>query len=121
MTISRTVRNVPASLVGPGGLSVHFVTGRRTSRVVTISTIDGRLRGSICSDTTDDFRGPRACRRAPVAQVGETSYRAAVGLARIEEDATVLRWTARSMDLSGGDPVSDHVTASNRKPLRWQL
>lgn len=112
---------VSSSLVRPGGLSVHFVTGRRTSRVVTISTVDGELRGAICSDSADDARGLRDCRRLPVTEVDGTAYRVAVGLARIKKGATVLRWSASSLDIRGGQPVSDWLRTEDRKPFRWRL
>lgn len=37
------------------------------------------------------------------------------------EGATVLRWTATSMALSNGQPVSDQLTARNGEPFRWRL
>lgn len=108
------------SLAAPGGLSVQFVTDRRSSRVVTIFTDREVLRGSFCHVSTDDNRG-RECRRLPVVKVDDTTYRTVVGLPRIEKDATVLRWTASSLDISNGDPVIDSLTAGNGKPFRWRL
>lgn len=109
------------SLERPGGMTAQFVKDRRTRRMVRVTTQDGDLRGEVCSDTSGDSTGPHSCRMLPVTQVDATTYRVVVALEQIKKGAKVLRWTAWSMDLSNGDPVSDWLPATTREPFRWRL
>ena len=110
-----------ASLERPGGMTAQFIKDRRTRRMVRVVTEDGDLRGEVCSDTTGDSTGPHSCSRLPVTQVDATTYCAVVTRRQIKKGAKALQWTAWSIDLSNGDPVSDWLTASNREPFRWRL
>lgn len=110
------------SLKQPGGMWVDFIKDKRVSRAVKIVTEDGVLRGEVCSHS----RGrkpiePYDCSSLPVTQVDATTYRALVKRKQVKEGATVLKWTASSIDLSNGSPVSDQLTAKNREPFRWRL
>lgn len=110
------------SLEQPGGMWVDFIKDRRTRRVVKIVTEDGILRSEVCSDT----RGrkpvePYDCSSLPVTKVDATTYRTVVRREQVKEGATVLTWTAASIDLSGGYPVNDQLTASKGEPFRWRL
>ena len=109
------------SLEKPGGLSVQFVKNARTLRVASIFTKDGDLRGEICSHTTGDAGGQHSCRRLQVTRVDARTYRTSVRLTQVKKGATLLRWTASSMDISNGDPVSDQLTAKGGEPFRWRL
>lgn len=110
------------SLERPGGMSVYFTMDKRVRRVVEVVTEDGVLRGEVCSHS----RGrasvePYDCSDLPVSRVDARTYRAVVGLDQVKDGAEVLRWTASSLDLSRGSPVSDWVTARDRGPFRWRL
>jgi hypothetical protein len=109
------------SLEQPGGMSVEFIRSERILRVVTIDTKDGALRGRVCSSSTGTTPVKPDCSRLPVTRVDATTYRTVVGRGQLRRGAEVLRWTASSMDLSQGQPVSDQLTAANRQPFRWRL
>ena len=110
------------SLKAPGGLRVQFLKGTQIRREVGITTHDGVLRGEVCQDPGDDDHGaPGPCRRVRVTRVDATTYRAVVRLDHIEPGARVLRWTASSLDISNGYPVSDRITAPDSRPFRWRL
>lgn len=110
------------SLEKPGGLSVWFVKSARTWRVVRVGTEDGVLSGQVCSYARGpESSGPRNCSSLPATQVDAKTYRAVVELEQVKEGAKVLQWTAASMDLSSGSPVTDWVTAKDREPFRWRL
>lgn len=110
------------SLEEPGGMSAYFTRNKRIWRVVRVAMEDGVLRSEVCSYSRgEEFTGPRNCSRLPVAQVDARTYRTVVKLKQVKEGAKVLQWTAGSMDLSNGDPVSDWLTAKNREPFRWRL
>ncbi|MCY7402616.1 MAG: hypothetical protein LH477_16975 [Nocardioides sp.] len=103
-------------------MSAQFIKNKRIWRVVRVVTEDSVLRSEVCSYSRGpEFSGPRNCSRLPVTQVDGKTYRAVVKLKQIKEGAKVLQWTAASMDLSNGDPVSDWLTARNREPFRWRL
>lgn len=121
ITFALHARAQEGSLDRPGGMAAQFIKNQRTSRVVRVVTRDGNLSGEVCSDIKGDQAGPRKCRSLPVTQVDEKTYRVTVKLKQIKKGAEVLRWTAWSIDLSNGDPVSDWVTAKNRRPHRWRL
>jgi hypothetical protein len=109
-------------LEDPGGLSARFTRSKRAWRIVEVATKDGVLGSTVCSHSRGpDFVEPYDCSSLPVAQVDATTYRTVVELGQIKERAEVLRWTAWSMDLSNGDPVSDSLTAKDQKPFRWRL
>lgn len=115
-------RALAGSLEQPGGMRVEFIKDKRTRRVVKVATEDGVLRGEVCSNS----RGPKSiepydCSSLPVTQVDATTYRALVKRKQVKEGTTVLSWTAASIDLSNGDPVSDQLTARNGEPFRWRL
>lgn len=110
------------SLKKPGGMSVLFIKSKRIWRVVEIATEGGVLRGEVCSSSRGPkFIEPYDCSSLPVTQVDATTYRAVVKREQVKEGATVLKWTASSIDLSNGSPVSDQLTAKNREPFRWRL
>jgi hypothetical protein len=110
------------SLEKPGGLAASFVKSKGIRRVVSVVTKDGVLRSEVCSHSTGpELSGPRNCSRLPVTRVDATTYRTVVRLAQVKEGAEVLRWTAASMDLSGGSPVMDSMAAKNSTPFRWRL
>ena len=115
-------RALEGSLEQPGGMRVGFIKDKRVSRVVEVFTQDGVLRGQVCSSA----RGrnpidPYDCSSLPVARVDARTYRAVVRLDQVKKGAAVLRWSASSMDLSSGSPVSDQLTARNGEPFRWRL
>lgn len=115
-------RALEGSLEQPGGARVEFITSKRIRRAVTVATEDGALRSVVCTNSTDPkYIEPYNCSSLPVTQVDATTYRAVVKRTQIKEGATVLRWTAASIDLSNGDPVSDWLTARNGEPFRWRL
>jgi hypothetical protein len=115
-------RALEGSLDKPGGMSARFIRNERTWRVVRVVTEEGVLRSEVCSYSRGPaLSGPRNCSRVPVTQVDAKTYRAVVELEQVKEGATVLRWTAASMDLSNGDPVSDWLTAKDRGAFRWRL
>lgn len=110
------------SLEKPGGMSVQFIKSTRIWRVVEVVTEDGVLRSEVCSQSRGpEFIEPRDCSSLPVTRVDARTYRAVVKLDLVKKGAKVLKWTARSMDLSSGSPVSDSMTAKNREPFRWRL
>lgn len=110
------------SLERPGGMSARFIENKRVWRVVRVFNRDGALRSEVCSYSRDsEFSGPRNCSRLPVTRVDATTYRAVVRLKQVREGAEVLQWTAGSIDLSNGSPVSDQLTARNGEPFRWRL
>lgn len=110
------------SLEKPGGMSVQFVESKRIWRTVEVATEDGVLHGEVCSHSRGPSpTEPHDCSSLPVTQVDAKTYRVVVTLEQVKEGAEVLRWTARSMDLSSGSPVSDSLTAKNGAPFRWRL
>lgn len=110
------------SLEKPGGMSVQFIKNKRIWRVVEVVTEDGVLRSEVCSHSRGpEFIEPYDCSSLPVTRVDAKSYRAVVKLDHVKKGAQVLKWTARSIDLSSGSPVSDSMTAKNREPFRWRL
>lgn len=110
------------SLEKPGGMSAQFIKNKRIWRVVRVFTQDGALRSEVCSESRGaEFSGPRNCSRLPVTQVDAKTYRAVVKLKQVREGAKVLQWTAGSIDLSNGDPVSDQLTAKKGEPFVWRL
>jgi hypothetical protein len=115
-------RALQGSLQQPGGMRVTFIKDKRTSRVVTVVTEDGVLRAEVCSNSRGrKLVEPYDCSSLPVTQVDATTYRALVKRKQVKEGATVLKWTAASIDLSNGYPVSDQLTAKNGEPFRWRL
>jgi hypothetical protein len=115
-------RPLESSLAQPGGMRLEFIKDKRVSRAVEIVTADGVLRGDVCSNSRGrKLVEPYDCNSLPVTQVDATTYRALVKRKQVKEGATVLKWTAASMDLSNGSPVSDQLTARNGKPFRWRL
>jgi hypothetical protein len=115
-------RALQGSLQQPGGMRVTFIKDKRTSRVVTVVTEDGVLRAEVCSNSRGrKLVEPYDCSSLPVTQVDATTYRAMVKRTQVKEGATVLKWSAASMDLSNGFPVSDQLTARNGEPFRWRL
>lgn len=110
------------SLEKPGGMSVRFIKNKRTSRVVKVVTEDGVLRGEVCSNSRGrKLVEPYDCSSLPVTRIDSKTYRAVVELDQVRKGAKVLKWSAWSMDLSSGSPVSDQLTARNREPFRWRL
>lgn len=110
------------SLEQPGGMWVEFIKNERTRRVVKVATVDGVLRGEVCSSSrAPKFTQSYDCSPLAVAQLDPTTYRALVKRKQVKEGATVLKWTASSIDLRSGDPVSDQLTARNGEPFRWRL
>ncbi len=110
------------SLEKPGGMSVQFIKNKRVMRVVEVVTEDGVLRSEVCSYSRGlEFTEPYDCSSLPVTRVDAKTYRAVVKLDQVKKGVKVLKWTARSMDLSSGSPVSDSMTAKNREPFRWWL
>lgn len=110
------------SLEQPGGMSVQFIKNKRTWRVVEVGTEDGVLRSEVCSYSRgQEFTEPYDCSMLPVTRVDAVTYRAVVELDQVRKGAKVLEWTARSLDLSSGSPVSDYLTAKSREPFRWRL
>lgn len=110
------------SLEKPGGMAVEFIKSKQIRRVVSAVTEDGVLRGEVCSYSRGgEVTEPSNCSRLPVTQVDAKTYRAVVELKQVRKGATVLQWTAASMDLSNGTPVIDSMTAKDRKPFRWRL
>lgn len=111
-----------SSLERPSRMSVKFIKDNRIWRIVEVAAEDGVLRGEVCSHS----RGPKSfepydCSSLPVTQVDATTYRALVMRKQVKERATVLEWTATSIDLSNGFPVSDQLTAKDGEPFRWRL
>ena len=122
VTVRLHSRALGGSLEQPGGMRVTFIKNKRTSRMVTVLTEDGVLRGEVCSNSRGrKLVEPYDCSSLPVTQVDATTYRALVKRKQVKEGATVLKWTAASMDLSNGSPVSDQLTASKGEPFRWRL
>lgn len=119
VTFSLHAPPLEAGLEKPGGMAVEFVRTRRSSRVVSVARVDGVLRGQVCSRARTGKSA--SCSRLPVTQVDDTTYRTVVRLAQVDKGATVLRWTASSLDLSSGSPVLDSMTAKHRRPFRWRL
>ncbi|QSR30465.1 hypothetical protein CFI00_08095 [Nocardioides sp. S5] len=110
------------SLEKPGGMSVQFIKNTRVWRVVEVVREDGGLRGEVCSHSRGpEVTDPYDCSALPVTRVDARTYRAVVELDQVRKGAKVLRWTARTMDLTSGSPVSDSMTAENREPFRWRL
>lgn len=109
------------SLEEPGGMSVKFVKSKRIWRIVQVATEDGVLRGEVCSHPRRASIGPHDCSGLPVTQVDAKTYRVVVQVEQVKEGTETLRWTAGSLDISGGSPVSDTLTAKNRAPFRWRL
>ncbi len=115
-------RALEGSLEQPGGIRVEFIKNKRIRRVVTVATEDGALRSEVCSNSTGPkFIEPYDCSSLLVTQVDATTYRALVKRKQIKKGAKVLKWTAASIDLSNGDPVSDRLTARDGEPFRWRL
>ncbi|WP_114423488.1 hypothetical protein [Nocardioides houyundeii] len=110
------------SLEKPGGMSVQFIKNKRIWRVVEVVTEDGVLRSEVCSHSRGpEFTEPYDCSSLPVTRVDAKTYRAVVQLDQVKTGAKVMKWTAWSMDLNSGSPVSDSMTAKNRDPFRWRL
>jgi hypothetical protein len=116
-----TPTTLEGSLEKPGGMSVHFIRSQRIRRVVGIATKDGVLTSQVCSYSTAARSIKPDCSRLPVSQVDGRTYVAVVKRAQVKQGARVLQWTASSIDLSQGQPVSDQLTAKNRTPFRWRL
>jgi hypothetical protein len=115
-------RSLESSLERPGGMRLEFIKDKRVSRAVEIVTADGVLRGEVCSNSRGrKLVEPYDCSSLPVTRVDATTYRALVRRKQVKEGAPVLTWTAASMDLSNGSPVSDQLTARYGKPFRWRL
>lgn len=108
-------------LARPGGLAVQFSRSHRASRVVEVFRAGGGLRAEVCSQPRAASSEPVDCTPVRVSQPDARTFRAVVRLDLLDEGAEVLRWTASSLDLSTGDPVSDRLTAANGKPFRWRL
>lgn len=90
--------------------------------MVGVATENGVLRSEVCSYSRGaELTGPHNCSRLPVTQVDAKTYRTVVKLKQVKDGAKVLQWTAGSIDLSNGVPVSDWLTATNREPFRWRL
>ena len=103
-------------------MQVEFIKDERTRRVVKMSTHDGVLRGEVCSSSrAPKFTESYGCGPVVVAQLDATTYRARVKRKQVKKGATTLQWTASTIDLTSGDPVSDRLTAGNGKPFRWGL
>lgn len=103
-------------------MAAEFIKSKQIRRVVSAVTQDGVLRGEVCSYSRGgEVTEPYNCSRLPVTQVDAKTYRAVVELKQVRKGATVLQWTAASMDLSNGTPVIDSMTAKDRKPFRWRL
>lgn len=110
------------SLERPGGMSVQFIKNKRTWRVVEVGTEDGVLRSEVCSHSRGpEVTEPYDCSSLPVTRIDAKTYRTVVKLDQVKKGAKVLKWTARSMDLSSGSPVSDSMSGKDGEPFGWRL
>ncbi len=115
-------RALEGSLEQPGGMRVDFIKDKRVSRAVKVVTEDGVLRGEVCSNSRGQkLIEPYDCSSLPVTRVDAKTYRAVVKVDQVRKGAKVLKWSAWSMDLNSGSPVSDQLTSRNREPFRWRL
>lgn len=106
------------SLKRPGGMNLYAVRDERTSERVRISTANGQLRSTVCTQSSRPVVRIHDCQRLPVTQVDATTYRTVVKQDRVVDDAGTLRWLAQSMDLSNGTPVSDLLDRDGA-PFTW--